>query len=80
MVAGIRKDIRKALVAGFFRRNVLTRFNDQRIDAEITRRLLPATMRRFADGSGILTPNDTAIATTEAIERTRQSRPYRSRF
>jgi DNA helicase HerA-like ATPase len=80
VVAAIRKDIRKALVAGFFRRNVLTKFDQQRIDAAIMRRLLPSTMRRFADGSGTLTPNDIATATTEATEFMRHARPYRSRF
>jgi hypothetical protein len=80
IVTAIRMDIRKALVAGVFTRNVLTRFDHERIDGAIVRRLLPATMRRFADRSGRLTLTDIATATTEVTDLMQHARPYRSRF
>jgi hypothetical protein len=82
IVTAIRKDIRKALVAGMFRRHVLTKFDRERIDGAIMKCVLPATMRRFADRSGRLTQTDIATATTEATDLMRRARPapYRSRF
>jgi hypothetical protein len=80
LVRSLRKDIRKSLVPGFFQRNLNTSFDNRKIDAAVTRRLLPVVIRRFGDESRTLPSGDIQQIKTEAAAILAESRPYRSRF
>ena len=75
-----REHAKRQIVPGLLRRKLNTRFDEQKIDAAIARRLLPVLMRRFADESGKLQASDLTQVMTEAIASFGDNRPYRSRF
>ena len=80
LVSSLRKEIRKSLVPGFFKRNFNTSFDDRKIDGAIARRLLPLITRRFADDSRTLAGADIKQVSSEAMGILERDRPYRSRF
>ena len=80
LIKSQRELVKQQVVPGFLKRKLNTRFDNGKIDAAFSRRLLPIIMRRFADESGRLQLPDLAQARTEAISSFEDSRPYRSRF
>jgi GTP-binding protein EngB required for normal cell division len=75
-----RKTVEKKLVPSFFARNFNTRFEVQKIDGAIARRIIPFIMRRFADNTSRVTDSDIAQVSTEAASFLERDRPYRARF
>lgn len=80
LVRFLRNQIRSAYVPGAFRRTFLTKFDNERIDGAVARRLVPIIVRRFGDRTGLLTPEDHRQAHEEAKALLDSNRPYRSRF
>jgi GTP-binding protein EngB required for normal cell division len=72
--------IKEEIVPSRFKRALNTRFDNGKIDAGLSRRLLPLIMRRFSDETGRLQLIDFAQARKEAIVSFEDDRPYRSRF
>jgi len=80
MSKNLRQFMKKKLVPEFFKRTLVTHFDDSRLDGELARRLVPSIMRRFADRTRELTDSDVELAFGDALDQLSQNRPYRSRF
>lgn len=80
LLKGMRDDLRAFYVPNFLLRNLLTKFDTDRIDGAIASSLVPFILRRFGDSSRQLTPEDCYDAKTRALASLEHDRPYRSRL
>lgn len=75
-----RSGVQRALVPGFFRRLLVTKFDNDSIDGELARRAFPRILRAFGHRDLQLAMGSRDHVVNEALQQLQQRRPFRSRL
>jgi len=80
LVKQLRDRIRKTLVPNFLDRVLMKKFDNEKIDTAIAKRLIPPLIRTFTRREGMIDSSSLGQVTSEAIALLETDRPYRGRF